>query len=75
MKRWLKPNDSGLDEANEKPSTSKRREAIFEVLNNFRSTHGIPWDKCVAFSTDGALAMTGTRIGLQARMKTNPSIM
>lgn len=51
-------------------------EAIFEVLNNFMSTHEIPWEKCVAVSTDGARAMTGTRIGLQARVKKmNPSII
>ncbi|XP_046977632.1 zinc finger BED domain-containing protein 5-like [Vanessa cardui] len=51
-------------------------EAIFEVLNKFMSTHEIPWDKCVAVSTDGARAMTGTRIGLQARVKKmNPSIV
>nr|XP_023025874.1 zinc finger BED domain-containing protein 5-like [Leptinotarsa decemlineata] len=51
-------------------------EAIFEVLNNFMSTHEITWDKCVAVNTDGARAMTGTRIGLQARVKKmNPAII
>lgn len=51
-------------------------EAIFEVLNNFMSTREITWDKCVAVSTDGARAMTGTRIGLQACVKKmNPAII
>ncbi|CAG9814705.1 unnamed protein product [Phaedon cochleariae] len=44
-------------------------EAIFEVLNNSMSTNEITWDKCVAVSTDGAGAMTGTRICLQAHVK------
>lgn len=51
-------------------------EAIFEFFNNFMFTHELPWENCVTVSTDGARAMTGTRIGLQARVKKmDPSII
>jgi len=51
-------------------------EAIFNVLNSFMISHDIKWDNCVAVSTDGARAMSGTRLGLQARLKTiNSSII
>lgn len=51
-------------------------EAIFNILNSFIISHDIKWNNCVAVSTDGARAMSGTRSGLQARLKTiNSSII
>ena len=56
--------------------TNTTGEAIFEVLENFLSTHNIKRDNCVAVSTDGARAMTGTKKGLQGRVKAmNSSII
>jgi len=44
-------------------------EEIFNILNEFITSHEIDWLKCVEIATDGARAMSGRFTGLVARIK------
>jgi len=42
-------------------------ENIFKIIDNYFSTIGLPWEKCVGICTDGAQAMCGKLTGLSHR--------
>jgi hypothetical protein len=50
-------------------------EEVCNSLNEFLTSSGIQWSKCVGISTDGARAMSGRLTGLIARIReNNPSV-
>jgi hypothetical protein len=50
-------------------------EELYSSLNEFLTSSGIQWSKCVGISTDGARAMSGRVTGRIARIrKYNPSV-
>lgn len=44
-------------------------ESLFGCLDNFMSSHQIPWSSCVGVCTDGAAACTGRRSGVATRIR------
>lgn len=44
-------------------------EELFGMLNEYLSQHGLKWENCVGFCSDGAQIMAGKRKGLQALIK------
>jgi len=44
-------------------------ENIFKIIDDYLSTLGLPWKKCVGICTDGAQAMCGKLTGLVSRVQ------
>ncbi|XP_069063693.1 zinc finger BED domain-containing protein 5-like [Pleurodeles waltl] len=44
-------------------------EEVFSTFNEFLTSNGIQWSKCIGISTDGARAMSGRLTGLVARIR------
>lgn len=42
---------------------------LFKIMGSYFKEHGLKWENCVGFCSDGAQTMAGTRKGLQALIK------
>ncbi|XP_078503770.1 zinc finger BED domain-containing protein 5-like [Lissotriton helveticus] len=51
-------------------------EEVFNCFDDFLTSNGIQWSKCIGISTDGTRAMSGRLTGLVARIREiNPSVV
>ncbi|XP_050985391.1 zinc finger BED domain-containing protein 5 [Labeo rohita] len=49
--------------------TRATADELFKILDSYLTEHGLKWENCIGFCSDGAQTMAGKRKGLQALIK------